>query len=233
MAVYKRELKLALMNTLPVVAGYLVMGFGFGVLLISRGYPLVWALLMSVFIYAGSMQFVTIDMLVGGASLATAALMTLLINARHLFYGISMLDKYRHVGRAKPYLIFSLTDETYSVLCAQEPPAGFDRKRYYLYVSALGHLYWVMGTALGATAGEVLSISVKGIEFSMTALFVVVMVEQWMQSRNRLPAVIGAGCSLVSLLLFGPDNFIPPAMGLMLLLLTLLRPYTEERGLRA
>ncbi len=228
-----RELKLALVNTLPVVAGYLVMGFGFGVLLIARGYPVFWALLMSVFIYAGSMQFVTIDMLVGGASLATAALMTLLINARHLFYGISMLDKYRNTGRAKPYLIFALTDETYSVLLAQEPPEGYDSKRYYLYVSALSQCYWVLGSMLGAVAGRVMSINLKGIEYSMTALFVVVMVEQWLQSRNRLPAVVGLGCSLVSLLLFGPANFIPPAMGLMLVLLALLRPQMEEGGLRA
>lgn len=220
------ERKAAFVKTVPVIASYLVLGFGFGVLLVSRGYPFYWALLISLTVYAGSMQFVLVDLLTGGAGLLSTALMTLLINARHLFYGISMLERYQHAGRKKPYLIFALTDETYSLLCAEDAPAGLDRHRYYFNVSALGHFYWVLGSLLGALAGTALPWDFRGVEFSMTALFVVVFTRQWMDARDRLPAVIGLGSSLICLLIFGPGQFILPAMGMILLLLTILRGRT-------
>lgn len=220
------ERKAAFVKTVPVIASYLVLGFGFGVLLVSRGYPFYWALLISLTVYAGSMQFVLVDLLTGGAGLLSTALMTLLINARHLFYGISMLERYQHAGRKKPYLIFALTDETYSLLCAEDAPAGLDRYRYYFNVSALGHFYWVLGSLLGALAGTALPWDFRGVEFSMTALFVVVFIQQWMDARDRLPAVIGLGSSLICLLIFGPGQFILPAMGMILLLLTMLRGRT-------
>ena len=219
----RAETRAAFIKTLPVSASYLVLGFGFGVLLVSRGYPFYWALIISLTVYAGSMQFVLVDLLSGGAGLVTASLMTLLINARHLFYGISMLEKYRSAGRKKPYLIFALTDETYSLLCAQDPPAGLDRYRYYFEVSALGHFYWALGSLLGALAGAALPWDFQGVEFSMTALFVVVFTEQWMSAQDRLPALIGLGSSLACLAAFGPGQFILPTMGLILLLLTALR----------
>lgn len=225
-----RELKAALRRTLPVAASYLLLGFGFGVLLVSRGYAFIWAPLMSLFIYAGAMQYVTIDLLVSGASPLAAAAMTLLINARHLFYGISMLEKYQDMGRAKPYLIFSLTDETYTLLCYQDTPEGLNIKHYYLLVSLINQAYWVLGTTLGALTGSLLPIDFKGIEFSMTALFAVIFLEQWLKQRDNLPAVLGLGTALVCLMVFGPERFVLPAMALMLVFLLGLRGRLDREG---
>ena len=220
---YKRALKAAFPRTLPVMAGYLVLGFGFGVLLTSRGYSFWWGLLMSVFIYAGSMQYVAIGLMAGGASLVSAALMTLMINARHLFYGISMLDEYRDTGRKKPYLIFSLTDETYSLVCRAKVPEEVSKGLYYFFISALNQSYWVLGSLLGCLAGELLVFDSRGVAFSMTALFVVIFTQQWLDARDRRPAVIGLVCTLLSLLIFGRERFLLPAMGLILLCLSLFR----------
>lgn len=213
----------ALLRTLPVMAGYLVLGLGFGVLLQSKGYGLGWALAMSLLVYAGSMQYVAVDLLAGGASLIAAALMTLTVNARHLFYGISMVERYRDAGPAKPYLIFALTDETYSLVCSGEVPEGVDRRGYFFLVSLLDQLYWVVGSAAGALVGSLLPFDSTGIDFSMTALFLVVMTEQWRASRDHTPALVGLGVSLVCLVVFGADNFLIPAMIGITLALTLLR----------
>ena len=220
---YKRALKAAFPRTLPVMAGYLVLGFGFGVLLTSRGYAFWWSLLMSVFIYAGSMQYVAVGLMAGGATLVSAALMTLMINARHLFYGISMLDAYRDTGRKKPYLIFSLTDETYSLVCHAQVPEEVSKGLYYFLISALNQSYWVLGSLLGSLAGELLKFDARGVEFSMTALFVVIFTQQWLDARDRRPAVIGVACTLLSLFIFGRERFLLPAMGLIILCLSLLR----------
>ena len=213
----------ALLRTLPVMAGYLVLGLGFGVLLQSKGYGLGWALAMSLLVYAGSMQYVAVDLLAGGASLIAAALMTLTVNARHLFYGISMVQRYRDAGPAKPYLIFALTDETYSLVCSGEVPEGVDRRGYFFLVSLLDQLYWVAGSAAGALVGSLLPFDSTGIDFSMTALFLVVMTEQWRASRDHTPALVGLGVSLACLVVFGADNFLIPAMIGITLALTLLR----------
>ena len=213
----------ALLRTLPVMAGYLVLGLGFGVLLQSKGYGLGWALAMSLLVYAGSMQYVAVDLLAGGASLIAAALMTLTVNARHLFYGISMVERYRDAGPAKPYLIFALTDETYSLVCSGEVPEGVDRRGYFFLVSLLDQLYWVAGSAAGALVGSLLPFDSTGIDFSMTALFLVVMTEPWRASRDHTPALVGLGVSLACLVVFGADNFLIPAMIGITLALTLLR----------
>lgn len=213
----------ALLRTLPVMAGYLVLGLGFGVLLQSKGYGLGWALAMSLLVYAGSMQYVAVDLLAGGASLIAAALMTLTVNARHLFYGISMVERYRDAGPAKPYLIFALTDETYSLVCSGEVPEGVDRRGYFFLVSLLDQLYWVAGSAAGALVGSLLPFDSTGIDFSMTALFLVIMTEQWRASRDHTPALVGLGVSLACLVVFGADNFLIPAMIGITLALTLLR----------
>lgn len=221
--------KYALLQTLPVMAGYLVLGLGFGVLLQSKGYGVGWAFAMGVLIYAGSMQYVAIDLLAGGASLISAALMTLMVNARHLFYGVSMLERYREMGPVKPYLIFALTDETYSLVCSKEPPADLDRRRVFFLISLFDHIYWVAGSVLGALVGQVLPFDATGMDFSMTALFLVVFTEQWRSSRDHTAALVGLGASLVSLVLFGPSDFLIPAMVLITLILTLLRPWLERR----
>lgn len=221
--------KYAFVRSLPVMAGYLVLGLGFGVLLQSKGYGLGWALAMSLLIYAGSMQYVAVDLLAGGASLIAAALMTLTVNARHLFYGISMVERYRNAGPAKPYMIFALTDETYSLVCSGDVPEGVDRNRYFFLVSLFNQAYWVAGSAAGALVGGLLPFDSTGIDFSMTALFLVVMTEQWRASRDHTPALVGLGVSLVCLLVFGADGFLIPAMVGITLVLTLLRGTLQPR----
>lgn len=207
----KKTFLFALKATVPVMAGYLVLGLGFGLLLESCGYGWQWAALMSAVIYAGSMQYAAVGLLTGGASLLTAALVTLAVNFRHLFYGVAMLEKYRDTGPAKPYLIFSLTDETFSLVCSPVLPVRMDRRKYYVLVSALDQCYWVLGSVLGGVLGRTLPFNTEGVDFAMTALFVVIFLEQWEETDRHLPALTGLGVSLVCLLLFGPSNFLIPA----------------------
>lgn len=221
--------KYAFRQSLPVMAGYIVLGMGFGVLLETKGYGVFWALAMSLFIYAGSMQYVAIDLLTGGASLISAALMTLMVNARHLFYGISMIERYRDTGAAKPYLIFSLTDETYSLVCSGNVPRGVDQKKYYLLVSFFNQCYWVAGSVAGSLVGSLLTFNTEGIEFAMTALFLVVFTEQWKSTKNHISAVTGVAASVVCLVVFRPDRFVIPAMAAITVLLTLMRGCFEKK----
>lgn len=223
----RKVLRQAFIATLPVMTGYLVLGIGFGLTLYDRGGNVLLALAMSGFIYAGSMQYLAVDLFSTGATLLSAAMVTLMVNARHLFYGVSMLEKYRGMGAAKPYLIFGLTDETYSLLCqdALPVPEG-QRKAYYLLVTLLDHLWWVLGTLLGAGAAALMQINTTGMDFALTALFVTVLVEQWLTAKDRVPALIGGGASLVCLLLFGAEDFLIPAMLIIALMLCL---YTGKR----
>ena len=225
----KQALKAAFPGTLPVLAGYVVLGMGFGILLQSRGYSFLWAGAMSLTIYAGSMQYVAVDLLSTGASLISAALMTLVINARHLFYGLSMLEKYRDVrGGKKFYLIFALTDETYSLVCTARPPKGVDPSAFYFWTSVLDQCYWIAGSVLGGLLGQVLPFDTTGVDFAMTALFVVIFTDQWLTRKNHLPALVGVGVSVVCLLLFGPEGFIIPAMAGIAGALMLLRRWMGE-----
>lgn len=219
----RRLLRDAFLATTPVLAGYIVLGIGFGVILKSKGFGFWWALAMGVCIYAGSMQYLAIDLLTGGASLLTAALTTLAVNARHVFYGISMVDKYKNVPR-KPFLIFTLTDETYSLVCQGAPERYREcAGQYYFFVSLFDYAYWVTGCALGSLLGSVIPFDVTGVDFALTALFVTVFVEQWLSSKNHIPAIIGVIASVVCLLIFGADRFLIPSMLLIALSLTLLR----------
>lgn len=211
----------AFLDTVPVMTGYLFLGFGFGILAQQNGLSIWWALAMSVFIYAGSMQFVAVTMLTGSTSLLAAALTTLAVNARHLFYGISMIDRYKGIGKKKPYLIFALTDETYSLVSQKKP--GEDGGKYYFLVSALNQLYWVLGTLLGAAAGQWIPLNYEGIDFVLTALFITIFVEQWLSTQNHLPACIGLGASILCRVIFGSSAFLIPSMGLIALLLLLTR----------
>ena len=210
------------------MTGYVFLGFGFGILLEQNGYGLWWALAMSFFIYAGSMQYVAISLLTGGASLLTTALTTLMVNARHLFYGISMVDAYKGAGKKKPYLIFALTDETYSLVSQNQVPEGMSRHGYCFAVSLLNHCYWVLGSALGSLAGNLIPINYEGIGFVLTALFVTIFVEQWLSTKHHLPALIGVAATVLCLLLFGQDIFLIPSMALIAAALTLL-PKTGRR----
>lgn len=217
----KNTVKKAFIATLPVMAGYTVLSIGFGILLDSKGFGVLWGLAMSVFIFAGSMQYLAIDLLSGGVSLITAALTTLLVNARHLFYGISMIDKYKNTGWKKPYLIFALTDETYSLNCTDLPNDIDNPSLYYFLISLFNQCYWVIGTVIGSFIGKMLPFSTKGIDFALTALFITVFVEQWKTTKNHKPAIIGVISSLICLIIFKADNFLIPSMILITLLLTL------------
>lgn len=223
----KANFRTAFLDTVPVMTGYLFLGFGFGILALQSGLSLWWTMAMSVFIYAGSMQFVAVTLLSGETGLLTAALTTLAVNARHLFYGISMIDRYKGTGRKKPYLIFSLTDETYSLVSQGQPRQ--DGGRYYLLVSLLDQCYWVLGTLLGAAVGQLLPMNYEGIDFVLTALFVTIFVEQWLSTKNHLPALIGLGASVLCLILFGSSSFLIPSMGVIALLLLLTRGKEEAK----
>ncbi len=224
----KNTIKAALIATLPVLTGYVVLGFGFGIILKSGGYGILLAFVMSLSIYAGSMQYVAIGLLTSGASLLTAALTTLMVNARHLFYGISMLDKYKGTGKRKPYLIFALTDETYSLVCGDLPKIPTEQvSHYYLFVSLFNHLYWIAGSVLGAVVGSLIHFNSEGIDFALTALFVTVFLEQWLTTKKHAPAIIGVSISVLCLVLFGAERFLIPAMLLTALFLCL---YKEDRN---
>lgn len=212
------------------MAGYIVLGIGFGILLKDAGYGLFWAFIMSLTIYAGSMQYVAVPFLASGASLITVALTTLMVNARHLFYGLTMIDKYKTAGRKKPYLIFSLTDETYSLLCTDEIPDGVDRHWYRFFVSLFNQSYWILGSVLGSLVKELLAFDTAGIDFSMTALFVTVFVEQWLSTKNHWPAVIGLVSAAACLAIFGPDSFLLPTMIAITISLLLLRKSGKGEG---
>lgn len=224
----KSTLKQSFIATIPVMTGYLVLGFGFGIILKSAGYGILFAFAMSLLIYAGSMQYVAVGLLTGGASLITAAVTTLMVNARHLFYGISMLSKYKGMGKRKPYLIFALTDETYSLVCHDNPDIDPEqRANYYFFVSLFNHTYWVLGSVLGAVAGTLIKFNSEGIDFALTALFVTVFVEQWLTTKKHAPAIIGVLVSVICLIIFGSENFLIPAMLVIALLLCL---HKEEAG---
>ena len=225
-----KTIKQAFIKSVPVMAGYVVLGIGFGILLRNAGYGVLWAAAMSIFIYAGSMQYVGVGLLAGGASVLTTAVTTIMVNARHLFYRISMVDKYKGAGKYKPYMVFALTDETYSLLSDGHVPEGADPELYRFLVSLFNHSYWITGSIIGNLLGAVLPFSTAGIEFSMTALFVASFTEQWLTIKDHIPAVTGLLCTLLSLLIFGRERFLIPAMLLITLVLTMLRKREEGMG---
>ena len=226
----KREiLSAAIRVTVPVLMGYLAIGMAFGLMLQSVGYGAPWALLMSLTIYAGSGQYLGVSLLATGASLPQVAFLTLMINFRHLVYGLSMLEKFRGMGKRKFYMIFSLTDETYALLSSVMVPEGIGASDYYFSIAMLNQSYWVLGSVLGSLLGAALGIDTTGVDFAMTALFLVIAVGQWKKAESHLPALLGAAATLVGLLLAGAENMLLPALGVIVAALTLMRPRLEER----
>ncbi|NLZ99833.1 MAG: branched-chain amino acid transporter AzlC [Clostridiaceae bacterium] len=223
-----KVLKTAFIDTLPILAAYIILGMGFGVLMSDAGYPLFFVLLMSIVIFAGSMQYVAVSLLAAKASPATALLMTFLVNARHLFYGLSMLERYENTGKVKPYLIFGLTDETYSLVCSQPHVKNENRTAYFFTVTLLNHLYWIAGGAIGNVLGSALPFNSKGIEFSMTALFTVIFLEQWKETKDHAPALIGIAATAVSRIVFGSEHFLIAAMIIIAVSLLLLLSRRKE-----
>lgn len=231
----RKAAKAAFPHTIPVLTGFTFLGIAFGILMNSKGYGTLWAVLMSLIVFAGSAQYVAITFLTTAFNPVYALLITMMINARHLFYGISMLEKYKEIGGLKPYLIFGLCDESFSIICSTNPPEGVDRQWFYFFITFLDHCYWVIGTAIGGVLGSMITMNTKGLDFVLTALFVVIFMGQWKsQSPNtsagwrhnlktHIPAITGVACSFLCLLVFGKGNFMIPSMIAILAVLTLMQ----------
>ncbi len=224
----KQTVKAAFIKSLPVMAGYTVLGFGFGILAQQRGYGVLWAIGMSLTIFSGTMQYVGVELLASGISLFTAFLTTLMVNARYLFYGVTMLEHYKDTGKKKPYLIFGLTDETYAIVCSGKAPEGADYKNFCFLLTLFHHSYWIIGGVLGVLAGQFIPLEFKGVEFVMTALFITVFLDQWKDATDHRPALIGVGCSLICLLILGAEKFLIPALILITVCLLILRKLPQK-----
>ena len=225
----RKALKTTFLDTVPVLTGYLFLGAGFGVLLGEKtGLGVGWAAVMALTMFAGSGQYLAVSLIADHASLISTAIATFLLNARHIFYGISLLIPYKGAGKKKPYLIFGLTDETYSLVTQNEPPEGMKKHTYCFLVTLFNQVYWIVGCCLGNLL-ILLPISFEGVEFVLTALFVTMFVEQWLSHKNHLPAIIGVGSTLLCLVIFGQNIFLVPSMVMIALLLTI----SKKTGRRA
>ena len=223
-----KAFRAALPYTIPICIGFLFLGISYGFFMHSKGFSFLYPVLMSLFIFVGSMEFVTVNLLLTAFNPLSAFLLALMVNARHLFYGISMLDKYKNTGLKKPYLIYGMCDESFSINCTVTPPADVDKGWFMLFVTLLNQIYWVAGAALGSLLGSVISFDTTGIEFVMTALFVVMFINQWEETDNHRSALTGVFCSMVCLFLFGAQHFIIPAMALIIACFSLMaRPKQE------
>ena len=215
--------------TIPILTGFLFLGIAYGIYMNVSGFSPIYPILMSMAIFAGSMEFVTVDLLLGMFHPMSALILALMVNARHLFYGISMLDKYKNVGKKRWYLIFGMCDETFSINCTTEVPAGVDRGWFYFFVTLLNQCYWVCGAAIGGICGSLISFETEGLDFVMTALLVVIFLEQWMKEKDHTSGVIGIVLTVICLVVFGNKNFIIPSMLGILGVLTLMRGRLERR----
>ncbi len=216
--------------TVPILAGFLFLGMTYGVYMNALGFSFWYPMLMSVTIFAGSVEFVAANLLLGAFNPVQALALTVMINARHLFYGISMLDKFRGTGLKKLYLIFGMCDETFSINCSAVIPDRVDRGWFMFFVTLLNHFYWFAGATLGGVFGSLISFSTEGLDFVMVAMFVVIFLNQWLNEKRHVSSLTGLAVSLVCLLVFGADDFIIPAMLGILLLLTALRAPLERGG---
>ena len=225
----KKAFRAALPYSLPICIGFLFIAMSYGFLMRSRGFSVFYPMAMSAFIFAGSMEFVAVELLLSAYAPLHAFLLTLMVNARHLFYGISMLEKYKGMGWKKPYLIFGMCDETFSVNCTVTPPEGVDRGWFYFFVSLLDEFYWFLGATLGGILGGLLRFNTEGLDFVMTAMFVVIFMDQWLKEKHHFSAWIGLIASVACLLIFGADNFLIPTMICILVALTALRTPVEAK----
>lgn len=216
---YKAAFKAAFPHTLPVMTGYLFIGIAFGVMFADKGYNFLWAGLMSLLVYAGSGQYLAVNFFDPSVSLLQVVFLTFMVNVRHIFYGLSLLDKFKVSGKKKPYMIFSLTDETYSLYFLTKTPTNVDEGKFLFALSILDQSYWIVGSMIGGLAGTLIPFDSTGIDFAMTALFIVIFVEQWLEKKNRFPAIVGIVASVISLLIFGKDSFILPSMIIILIVL--------------
>lgn len=223
-------IKFAFKKSLPVMVGYLFLGAAAGMLMVQAGYNALWTFFCSAFIFAGSGQFLLASLLGAGASAPSAFIMSFILNSRHIFYGLSFVDRLSGVSwRKKWYIIFATTDETYSVLCSTEFPPYVDEIEGSFFISLFDHLYWIVGTTAGAAVCQFLPVDLKGIEFSMTALFTVIVVDQWRKTNCRIPALIGVASAVACLVLLGPERFILPSLAISASLLAAAKRPIEAR----
>lgn len=220
-------LKTAFPYTLPIFAGFWFLGLTYGIYMNVSGFSFLYPMFMSLLIFAGSVEFVAVNMLLGAFNPLQAVLMTVMINARHLFYGISMLDRYKGTGRKKFYLIYGMCDESFSINYTAEIPEGVDKGWFMFFVTFLNHMYWFTGATLGGIFGSLISFNTEGLDFVMTAMFVVIFMEQWMKDKKHTSALLGIVLSLLCVIAFGADSFIIPAMAAIVIVLTVLRKPLE------
>ena len=225
-----KAFKTALPYTIPIFAGFWFLGMAYGVYMNVSGFSFWYPMIMSLAIYGGSLEFVAVAMLLAPFAPVQTLIMTLLIQARHLFYGISMLDKYKVLGWKKPYLIFGMCDETFSINYTAEIPEDVDKGWFMFFVTLLNQIYWVSGATIGGLLGSIIPFNTEGLDFVMTALFVVIFLEQWKKEKKHYTALIGLGCAFVCLLMFGADSFMLPTMICILVLLTAFRKPIEKVG---
>ena len=216
---WKKTLRVAFPATLPVMAGFLVLGLAYGILMETKGYNAFWSTLMSAIAFGGSMQYVAITLLTTVFDPLQAFLLSVMVNARHLFYGLSLLEKYKGLGKVRAFLIFALCDESFSLASTVEVPEGVEPKDFYLGISFLNYFYWVSATAAGGLLGNFITFNTAGLDFALTALFVVLFLEQWKKNENRFAGIVGIGCALAGLLLFGPEQMVVSAMVMMAVIL--------------
>ena len=228
--VCKKAFRAAFPHTIPIFAGFWFLGLTYGIYMNVSGFSFWYPMLMSLTIFAGSMEFVTVNLLLGAFNPMQALVMTLMINARHLFYGISMLDKYKGCGFKKFYLIFGMCDESFSINYTAEIPEDVDKSWFMFWVTGLNHFYWVFGATLGGIFGSLITCNTEGLDFVMTAMFVVIFMEQWLKEKDKRSAILGLLLSVICLVAFGADNFLLPAMAAILLTLTAGRKSLERGG---
>jgi len=228
-AVFK-ALKAAFPYTIPVFTGFTFLGISYGVLMTVSGFPAWCPILISVAVYGGSLQFAAVAMLLSAFAPAEVFAVALMVQARHLFYGITMISRYNNTGWKKFFLIFGMSDETFSINCSTKPPEDIDRPWLMRWVTLLDGAYWVGGTAVGAVLGNFITFNTEGLDFAMTAMFVVIFIEQWLKDKKHYTAVIGAAASVVCLLIFGADSFLIPTMLCILILLAIFRKPVEKAG---
>ena len=223
-------LKAAFPLIVPIALGFLFLGCSYGMLMGTKGFTFIWPMCMSMFIFAGSMEFVTVNLLLSAFNPIAAFLLALMVNARHLFYGLSMLGRFKGLGWKRPYLIFGMCDETFAINSSARIPENVDRGWFYLWVTLLNQLYWVTGATLGGVIGANIPFDTQGLDFVLTALFLVIFLDQWIgaQRREHVSAVVGVLASIACLALFGAKDFMIPAMATMIALFTLLRPYLDD-----
>lgn len=225
-----KAFKAAFPKTIPIFAGFCFLGMTYGIYMNVSGFSFVYPMLMSMTVFAGSVEFVTADLLLGAFAPLQAFLMAFMLNARHLFYGISMLDKFKGIGLKKIYLIYGMCDETFSVNYTAEIPQDVDKGWFMFFVTLLNQLYWVTGATLGGIFGSFISFNTKGIDFVMTAMFTVIFTDQWLKDKNHVSGLLGLGISFLCLIIFGAENFIIPSMLAIVGVLTLIRKPLEKGG---